>query len=91
MRQLLLIFLCLTASVCTAQDAPPGATTCSGCHGAGSSLPLDALTVEDIVTAMAAFRDGTRAATLMPRLAAGFTDAEIAAIATWIAAQGDGQ
>lgn len=89
MRHLFAAALILSAGGLPAQEAPPGATTCSGCHGAGSDLTLDALTAEDIVAAMAAFRDGSRPATLMPRLVAGFTDDEIAAIAAWIAAEGD--
>jgi cytochrome c553 len=91
MRRVLFIVLSLAASGLAAQEAPPGATTCSGCHGAGSDLTLDGLTAQDIVAAMTAFRDGSRPATLMPRLAAGFTDEEIAAIAAWIAAGEDAE
>jgi cytochrome c553 len=82
-----MVFLvsCLAASGLAAQEAPPGATTCSGCHGAGSNLTLDGLTAQDIMVAMTAFRNGSRPATLMPRLVAGFTEEEIAAIAAWIA------
>jgi cytochrome c553 len=36
---------------------------------------------------MTAFRSGTRPATVMNRIAKGFTDDEIAAIAAWYAAQ----
>jgi cytochrome c553 len=88
---MLFIALSLAASGLCAQEAPPGATTCSGCHGAGSDLPLDSLSAQDIVTAMTAFRDGSRAATLMPRLVAGFTEEEIAAIAAWIASEEDAE
>ena len=91
MRRVLLIVLCLSASGLGAQEAPPGATTCSGCHGAGSDLTLDGLTAQEIVAAMSAFRDGSRPATLMPRLVAGFTEEEIAAIAAWIAAGEDAE
>ena len=85
MRRVLAILLCISATASLAQQAPPGATTCSGCHGAGSTLSLDGLTAAEIETAMAAFRDGSRPATLMGRLAAGFTPDEIAAIAAWSA------
>lgn len=88
MRILLLIGLCLGATGVSAQDVPVGATTCSGCHGAGSALPLDGWTADDIRTAMADYKNGTGPATLMPRLAAGFSDEEIAAIALWIAKEG---
>jgi cytochrome c553 len=36
---------------------------------------------------MQAFRDGKRPATVMDRIAKGFSDAEIAAIAAWYAEQ----
>ena len=88
MRVPLAAVLTCLAGIASAQDpatAPPGALACSGCHGAGSNLTLDGLSAEDIETAMIAFREGTRAATLMTRLAAGFSDAEIAAIAAWLA------
>lgn len=68
-----------------ADEAPPGAMACSGCHGTGSSLSLDGLSAAEIAEAMAAFKSGARDATVMKRIAAGFDDAEIAAIAAWIA------
>jgi cytochrome c553 len=40
-----------------------------------------------IVQAMQDFRSGTRAATVMDRIAKGFTDDEIQAIAAWYATQ----
>ena len=40
-----------------------------------------------IVTAMQDFRSGKRAATVMDRIAKGFTDEEIQAIAAWYAAR----
>jgi cytochrome c553 len=41
----------------------------------------------DIVTAMEAFRLGQRPGTVMDRIAKGFSESEIAAIAAWYAAQ----
>jgi cytochrome c553 len=41
----------------------------------------------EIVTAMQAFRAGQRQATVMDRIAKGFSDSEIVAIAAWYAAQ----
>ncbi|MDB5571845.1 MAG: cytochrome [Hyphomicrobiales bacterium] len=69
---------------------PPGASSCSGCHGAaGSDLPtLSGRSADEIAGSMAAFRSGERPATLMNRIAKGFTDEETRAIAQWIAAQG---
>ena len=43
----------------------------------------------DIVIAMEEFRTGKRPATVMDRIAKGFTDDEIKAIAAWYAAQKD--
>lgn len=69
--------------------APPGAASCLGCHtvDAGDSPmpPLGTLTVEQIVTAMQAFRTGARPATVMDRVAKGYSDEEIRAIAVWYA------
>lgn len=50
---------------------------------------MSALTgsADEIVAAVAAYRSGARPATVMDRLAKGFTDDEIRAIAAWIAAQ----
>jgi sulfide dehydrogenase cytochrome subunit len=70
---------------------PPGAASCSGCHSAGasaSSIPrLYGRAAGDIVTAMAGFRDGSLPATVMNRIAKGFSDDESRAIAAWLAAQ----
>jgi cytochrome c553 len=41
----------------------------------------------EIVAAMAAFRSGAREATVMDRVAKGFSEAETEAIADWFAAQ----
>jgi cytochrome c553 len=41
----------------------------------------------EIVKAMQDFRSGVRSATVMDRIAKGFTDAEIQAIAAWYADQ----
>lgn len=71
---------------------PPGAVACSGCH-AGSpevetAVPrLAGRDAAEIVTAMQQFRAGQRPATVMDRLAKGFSDAEIKAIAAWYAAR----
>jgi cytochrome subunit of sulfide dehydrogenase len=77
-----------------AADAPPGATSCSGCHAASAavqtSVPrLVGRPAVEIVTAMQAFRVGQRPATVMDRIAKGFSEPEIAAIAAWYAAQND--
>ena len=72
-----------------ADAAPPGATACTGCHGPaalGSAIPsLDGHTADDIVAQMQAFRSGEREATVMNRIASGYTEEETRAIAEWLA------
>jgi cytochrome c553 len=74
-----------------ASDPPPGAASCSGCHSAAatkSAIPrLYGRDAADIAKAMAGFRDGSLPATVMNRIAKGFTDEESRAIAAWLAAQ----
>jgi cytochrome subunit of sulfide dehydrogenase len=77
-----------------AADAPPGASGCSGCHPAkaGVDTPVKRLVgqdAKDIAAALQAFRSGQRQATVMDRIAKGFTDDQIRAIAAWYAAQKD--
>jgi len=78
----------------SAADAPPGASSCSGCHpaSAGVATPVPRLNGRDaaqITTAMTEFRTGKRPATVMDRIAKGFTDDETKAIAAFFAAQKD--
>ena len=87
------MILVLTAPAFAA-DEPPGAASCSGCHATGPSAatPVPKLVNRDaaqIVTAMQQFRTGQLPATMMDRIAKGFTDDEVRAIATWYAAQKD--
>ena len=75
-----------------ASEPPPGATSCSGCHSAraAATTPVPRLYGRDageMLTAMAAFRDGSRPATVMNRIAKGFSDDELRPIAAWFAAQ----
>ncbi|WP_370434756.1 cytochrome c [Microvirga sp. TS319] len=72
--------------------APPGAAACSGCHPpptvSGAVVPpLQGQSAEEIVAAMQAFRTGQRPATVMDRIAKGFTDDETRAIAAWVSQQ----
>lgn len=86
------LLICLGTGV-LAQEAPPGAMSCTGCHGLFPDAPnsITDLSADKIETAMAGFRDGTRKGTVMPRLAPGFSDTEIRAIAEWFADQEDAQ
>jgi sulfide dehydrogenase cytochrome subunit len=75
-------------------DIPAGAAACSGCHPAKQfvATQVSRLTGRDpaqIIAAMAEFRSGARSATVMDRIAKGFTDDEVQAIAAWYAAQKD--
>jgi sulfide dehydrogenase cytochrome subunit len=85
----LALLLVAAAPVSGLAAAPPGASSCSGCHApAGardSAVPtLNGRPAGEIVSAMEAFRQGARPATVMDRIAKGFSDAEIAAIAEWL-------
>lgn len=82
----------LAGSTAFAADAPPGAAGCSGCHASNPRVetpvpPLNGRPAADIANEMAAFRTGTRKGTIMDRIAKGFSDEEIQAIATWYASQ----
>ena len=76
----------ILAAVAAMAVPPPGATACSGCHGApGTALPsLRGKSEADILAAMTAFRTGARPATVMDRIAKGFTEDETKAIAAWL-------
>ena len=82
-----------TAAAAVASAEPPaGAAACSGCHPASPRVisPVPRLAGVDqaaIVRALLEFRSGQRPATVMDRIAKGFTDDEIQAIAAWLAAQ----
>jgi cytochrome c553 len=82
------------AAVAASLDAPPGAAACSGCHPARATVgtPVPLLIGRDpssIVAAMQEFSAGKRPATVMDRIAKGFSDDEIGAIAAWYGAQKD--
>ena len=77
-----------------AQEAPAGAASCSGCHPNSKSVETPAARLigrdpGEIVAAMQAFKSGGRPATLMDRIAKGFSDDEIKAIAAWYGARKD--
>ena len=72
---------------------PPGASACSGCHLAPQAgvvtmvPPIHGREATEIVAAMQEYRAGLRAATVMDRLARGFSDDEIRTIADWLSMQ----
>ena len=81
------------ASQAPAFAAPPaGAAACSGCHAASAAVvsPVPRLVgrdAADIRKAMQEFRSGARPGTVMDKIAKGYTDDEIQAIAAWYAMQ----
>jgi sulfide dehydrogenase cytochrome subunit len=82
----------INAALAGSLEPPIGAAACSGCHSASSavqtSVPvLTGRAAKEIVAQMRAFRSGQRGATVMDRIAKGFSDAEIDAIADWYQAQ----
>jgi len=75
-----------------AADAPPGASSCTGCHAAqripDSVIPrIAGRKAGDIVQFMREYRSGAWPSSVMGRIAKGFDDQQIDAIATWFAAQ----
>ena len=82
----------IAAAAVVSAEPPAGAAACSGCHPSSPRVnsPVVRLAGRDraeIIKAMQEFRSGARAGTVMDRIAKGFTDAEIQAIAAWYAAQ----
>jgi len=80
----------IAAAVVASAEPPAGAAACTGCHPASTRVasPVPRLAGLDrtaIVRAMQDFRTGQRTATVMDRIAKGFTDDEIQAIAAWFA------
>jgi len=95
MRRLLLptlVSALLLAGPAQAAEAPPGASSCTGCHAstkvADSVIPrIVGRKAADIATAMREFKSGAWPSTVMGRIAKGFDDQQIDAIAAWFAAQ----
>jgi cytochrome c553 len=82
----------IAAATAVSAEPPAGAASCSGCHPSSArvSSPVPRLSGMDraaIVKAMQDFRSGQRTGTVMDRIAKGFTDDEIQAIANWFATQ----
>ena len=82
--------LCCRAPAFAADQAALLAQGCLGCHGRGGAGARDIPGIADRPAArlrdlMLAFRAGDRSGTIMTRIARGYTDAEIAAIAAHFA------
>ena len=70
------------------------AANCAGCHGTeghavpGSALPsLAGMPRDAMLQQLRAFRDGSRPATVMQQVAKGYSDAQLAQLAGYFAAQ----
>jgi sulfide dehydrogenase cytochrome subunit len=90
------LILSVVASTAAAQstDVRYIAANCANCHGtdgqaaAGAGMPgLAGLSVTYFTEQMNAFKTGKRQGTIMHQLAKGYTDAEIAQMAAYFAAQ----
>ncbi len=73
-----------------AQDGRVLAMSCLNCHGPGGASPgeipkINGKTETSLKMTMIDFREGKRAATVMTRLMKGYSDAEIDAVAKYIA------
>ena len=81
------------ASNLTPLGARAMAANCAACHGTngnsagGAVLGLAGTNKDHFVAQMKAFKDGKREATVMHQIAKGYSDAEIAALADFFAAQ----
>jgi cytochrome c553 len=78
----------------TASGARALAASCAICHGTdGRAAPQSTLaglagrSSEELVLIMTQFRDGSRANTIMQQIVRSYSDAELAAIADYFAAQ----
>jgi cytochrome subunit of sulfide dehydrogenase len=81
----------LTLQTSHGAEAPAGASSCTGCHAAQAGTPdmraLAGMPAAAITEKMNAFKAGSAPATIMDRIAKGFSEEEIRALATWYAAQ----
>lgn len=91
---LLALAAALAPALSHAQDARYMAANCANCHGTdgrattGAGMPgLAGLSSAYFIEQMKAFRDGKRQATIMHQLAKGYTDEQIAALASHFAKQ----
>ena len=80
----------MTAADSAALRGAALANACAACHGPdgrsqGAIPSIDALSAEDFVVALKAFRAETRQGTVMNRIAKGLDEADIAALAAYFA------
>jgi len=83
------------ASPANAQDANLGrslAATCANCHGpngqaVGDMKPLAGMPADKLLAMLADYRSGAMPATIMHQIVKGYTEPQLQAIATYLAAQ----
>ncbi len=80
------------APIAVPVSVPMAAQGCLGCHGpagqgSGAVPPLAGRPASEIVVALREYQAGQRPATIMDRIARGYTEAEIAAAAANFAAR----
>jgi len=97
-----LAVVCVVAGdpLCAQSAVPdPGrsvAATCANCHGttgasAGVIPSLAGRPRQELVATTHEFKSGSRAGTIMPQLAKGYSDEQIELAAAWFAAQAPGK
>jgi len=84
-----------SAAFAASPEPPDGAASCSPCHAASSAIETPVPKIygrkaDEIVAAFKAFRSGERPSTVMGRIAKGYTDDEVVAVAAWLATQKQG-
>lgn len=86
-----LLALPVTLPAAADETAPANlANACAGCHGTDGISPgptpsINEISEEDMIALLTAFKSDEAAVTMMNRIAKGYTDAEIAAIAAYFA------
>lgn len=79
----------MVAGPCAAQALPSSlALSCAACHGTDGKSPgsiptINGRDVKEMKEALTGFKNGTRPATVMNRLAKGYTDQEIDELAEY--------
>ena len=65
------------------------AAGCASCHQPGQMQPpaLEGVARDELLAKLRGFRDGTRRGTLMPQLAKGYSEAQLAAVAAYFASR----
>jgi cytochrome c553 len=89
------VLLVAAAPLAQAQDANLGrnlAATCANCHGTngralGDMKPLAGTAADKTLAMLADFKSGAQPASIMHQIVKGYTDAQLKAIADYLAAQ----